>query len=261
MLEVYGLIPAAGKAERLGSLPCSKEIFPLGFHATPNGPRPRPVCGYLLESFCRAGVGRALILLRQGKWDIPALLGRGTDHGLDLAYLVLDTTTSVPETLDSAYPFVAEARVALGFPDILFEPSDAYVHLLGHQDATGSEIVLGLFPTDQCAKTDMVELDRTGRVRRLVIKQPDAGLTYTWSIAVWGPEFSQYLHDFVRSRAPEPAGHEHYVGNVIQAAIDDGMKVAAVPFPQGSYLDVGTPEELKRAVAELVSNPYLKGDR
>ncbi len=250
MLEVYGLIPAAGKAERLGSLPCSKEIFPLGFRDTPLGPRPRPVCRYLLESFRRAGVGRALILLRQGKWDIPALLGRGTGHGLDLAYLVLDTTSSVPETLDSAYPFVAEARVALGFPDILFEPTDAYVHLLGHQDATGAEIVLGLFPTDQCAKTDMVELDRAGRVRRLVIKQPDAGLTYTWSVAVWGPEFSRYLHEFVRSHTT-PAGRELYVGNVIQAAIDDGLKVAAVPFPQGSYLDVGTPEELKRAVAQM----------
>lgn len=30
--NMIGLIPAAGKAKRLQPLPCSKEIFPVGFH-------------------------------------------------------------------------------------------------------------------------------------------------------------------------------------------------------------------------------------
>ncbi len=129
--EVIGLVPAAGRAERLGPLPCSKEIFPLGFRRGKDGaPRPRAVCSHLLESLALAGAGKAFILLRQGKWDIPALLGSGADFSLPLAYLALDATSCVPETLDRAYPFVAGATVALGFPDILFQPSDAYRHLL-----------------------------------------------------------------------------------------------------------------------------------
>ncbi len=249
--EVIGLMPAAGRADRLGVLPCSKEIFPLGFRAGEDGlERPRPVCGRLLESFARAGVSRAFILLRKGKWDIPALLGDGSALGLPLAYLAFEPTASVPETLDRAYPFVAEATVALGFPDIVVEPKGAYRPLLRRLRETGAEVVLGLFPTDQSWKCDMVELDAGSKVRRIVIKQAETTLRFTWSIAVWGPELSRYLHDFVaEGRAADTA--ETYVGDVIQAAIDDGMTVIGERFEEGSFLDVGTPEDLRRAAARF----------
>jgi glucose-1-phosphate thymidylyltransferase len=38
------------------------------------------------------------------------------------------------------------------------------------------------------------------------------------------------------------------IGDVIQAAIAAGLPVEAEVFPEGSYLDVGTPDDLKRAV-------------
>ncbi len=256
--EVIGLIPAAGRADRLGALPCSKEIFPLGFRADAEGvERPRPVCGRLLESLAGAGASRAFILLRKGKWDVPALLGDGADLGLPLAYLALEPTASVPETLDRAYPFVAEATVALGFPDIVVEPGDAYRPLLHRLQQSDAAAVLGLFPTDQSWKADMVELDdgdqHPARVRRFVIKQAETTLRYTWSIAVWGPEFSRYLHDFVAGgRAGDTGGPgEIYVGDVLQAAIDDGMTVLGERFEEGSFLDVGTPEDLRRATARF----------
>lgn len=247
---VVGLVPAAGSADRLGVLPCSKEIFPLGFRLAEGVRRPRPACEHLLEAFRDAGIGRAWVLLRKGKWDIPALLGRGlapgTEGALHLAYLALDPTASVPETLDCAYPFVADCRVALGFPDILFEPRDAFRRLLERHQASGAAAVLGLFPTDRSEKTDMVELDGR-RVRRLVIKRPDAGLDYTWSIAVWGPQLTRFLHRFV-ARHGRRSGGELHVGDVIQAAVDGGLVVEGMTFPEGSYLDVGTPEDLERAV-------------
>ena len=262
---MVGLIPAAGRADRLGALPCSKEIFPLGFRADDAGiERPRPVCGRLLESLATAGVDRAFVLLRKGKWDVPALLGDGAELGLPLAYLALEPTASVPETLDRAYPFVREATVALGFPDIVVEPGDAYRPLLRRLRQSDAAAVLGLFPTDQSWKADMVELDqedrRPGRaqvekVRRIVIKQAETGLRFTWSIAVWGPEFSRYLHDFIADGRAGSTGNsrEIYVGDVLQAAIDDGMTVLAERFEDGSFLDVGTPEDLRRAVVRFAS--------
>lgn len=243
---MIGLVPAAGRAARLGALPCSKEIFPLGLGA---GGEVRPACAHLLDAFLDAGVGRAFVLLRKGKWDVPQLLGRGPGSRegtatLQLAYLALDPTASVPETLDAAYPFVRDARVALGFPDILFEPRDAFRGLLERQEESGADLVLGLFPADRPDKADMVELDDGGRVRRLVIKQPDVGLCYTWSVALWTPRFSRYLHEFVARHV----GKEIHVGDVIQAAVDEGWDVEAVPHPEGTYLDVGTPEDLLRAL-------------
>lgn len=249
--EVIGLVPAAGRADRLGALPCSKEIFPLGFHADAGRTeRPWPVCGRLLESFARAGVDKAFVLLRQGKWDIPALLGDGSELGVPLAYLALEPTASVPETLDRAYPFVSEATVALGFPDIIVEPGDAYRPLLRRLKQTDAGVVLGLFPTDQSWKADMVEVNESDQVKAIVIKQAETPLRLTWSIAVWGPEFSRYLHDFVGGGRTGGTG-ETYVGEVIQAAIDDGMEVIGERFEEGSFLDVGTPEDLRRAVARF----------
>ncbi len=251
--EVIGLVPAAGRADRLGALSCSKEIFPLGFGADADGMlRPRPACSHLLESFACAGVSRAFVLLRQGKWDIPALLGDGSAFGLPLAYLAFEPTASVPETLDRAYPFAAEATVALGFPDIIVEPRAAFRPLLQRLGQAGAQVVLGLFPTDQSWKADMVELDEHDRAQRIVIKQVETPLRFTWSIAVWGPEFSRYLHDFVTSGRTAPGEKETYIGDVIQAAIDDGMTVLGERFEDGSFIDIGTPDDLRRATARFM---------
>ena len=78
--EVVGLIPAAGRATRIAQLPCSKEVYPVGFKTGGEGntPVPKVVCHYLLEKMRLAGVTRAFIVLREGKWDIPAHLGNGT---------------------------------------------------------------------------------------------------------------------------------------------------------------------------------------
>lgn len=240
--DVVGVVPAAGSARRLGFLPCSKEVFPLGLDA--DG-RPRAVCEHLLESYRLAGIERALVLVRQGKWDVPAHLGSGERWRLGLAYRVLEPTPSVPHTLAHARPFLGDVWVALGFPDILFEPKDAFARLLEHRRTSTAEVILGLFPTDRCEKTDMVELGAGNRVQKLVIKQADRGLCFTWSIALWNPRFMDFLCEFThRHREGE---NELWVGNVIQAAIEEGFGIEGVAFPEGSYLDIGTPEDLERA--------------
>ena len=159
---LLGLIPAAGRAERLGPLPCSKELLPIGFRETPRGPAPKVAGHYLLERFRAAGVRRVFMVLHESKQDVPRYFGTGEIADVALAYLSIPGSRSVPETLDRAFPFVEEAIVALGFPDVLFEPVDAYAPLIARQAATGADLVLGLFPTERHRTTDMVELDADG---------------------------------------------------------------------------------------------------
>jgi glucose-1-phosphate thymidylyltransferase len=49
--EVIGLIPAAGETKRIAPLPCSKELYPLGFEIEKesNLQRPKSACQYLIE--------------------------------------------------------------------------------------------------------------------------------------------------------------------------------------------------------------------
>lgn len=146
--------------------------------------------------------------------------------------------------MDQAYPFIHDATVALGFPDIIFQPEDAFTRLLNCQAETNADIVLGLFPTDRPQKWDMVDMDETGRICRIVIKPSKTHLPYAWAIAVWTPAFTHYIHEYLttvqKSKNTGPplnspsANRELFVGDVIQAAIDDDLRVEGVPFPDST---------------------------
>jgi glucose-1-phosphate thymidylyltransferase len=258
--EVIGLLPAAGQAARLGPLPMSKEVYPLGFHLSGDGMKGRPkvVGHYLLEKMRFAEITKAYIVLRSGKWDIPAYFGDGAMLDMNLAYLIMRLPFGVPYTLDQAYPFIQQAVVAMGFPDTLFEPHDAFLQLLARQAATDADVVLGLFPTDQPHKVGMVDVDNTGRVQLVVEKPGATELRYAWGIAVWTPVFTHFMHEYLIALETKTeltselnAQRNLPIGDVIQAAVHNGLRVEAETFPDGKYLDIGTPEDLAKAIQLL----------
>jgi glucose-1-phosphate thymidylyltransferase len=258
--EIIGLVPAGGKATRLGPLPCSKELFPVGFRSVDESGalRPKVVCHYLLERMRLANISKAYIILREGKWDIPAYLKDGKILDMYLAYLMMDLPFGVPYTLDQAYPFIRDAKVVFGFPDNIFQPGDAFVRLLKKQLESCADIVLGLFPTHQSHKVDMVDLDPDGRICGIHIKPEKTNLRYTWLIAVWTPRFTRFMHEYVttiqnrnnagKERASFEENQELFVGDVIQAAIHEDIQIDAVLFPNGEYLDIGSPEDILKAI-------------
>jgi glucose-1-phosphate thymidylyltransferase len=125
-MEKIGLIPAAGIAKRLGSLAFSKELLPISFNLNKNEHNLKAVSVYLLEKFQQAGVKKVYTVIRKGKWDILDYYGDGSEIGIQLAYLIMTHPFGVPYTLDQAYPFVKTSKVFFGFPDILFEPENAF---------------------------------------------------------------------------------------------------------------------------------------
>ena len=254
--EVVGLVPAGGRATRIAPLPCSKELYPIGFRAANEEGRglPKVVCHYLLEKMRVAGVTKAYIILREGKWDIPAYLGDGALLDMHLAYLMLGIPCGVPYTLDQAYPFVQDKLIALGFPDVLFNRMDAFAQLLARQAASNADVVLGLFPADRPQKVDMVDLEEDGRIRGIVIKPRETHLIYSWTIAVWTPVFTRFMHEYLTATKESAREHpELFVGDVVQAAIHDGLKVEGVHVSDEPYLDIGTADDLLRAVNTLAA--------
>lgn len=242
-MNAIAVIPAAGRGTRLGeTVPGSKEVAEVGGE---------PAIGHLFHRLELASIRRALLVLRHGKWDIPlTLLGHNT--GVSLAYVIVDETPSQLHSVARGLEFVEDETVVFGYPDVLFKPEDAFGLLLKRLFETGADVVIGLFPNDIPERVDMVSLDEESRPVEIVIKQPDRGLLYSWSIAVWTPAFSRLMRDFVctydrgtdlgLSNSEEPS-----VGHVIQKAIGDGFQVEAVAFPDGGYIDMGTPEDLEKA--------------
>lgn len=203
----------------------------------------------LLQGMKEAGVENVFVVLRDGKWDVPSYWEDGHRLGLNMAYLVMGTSAGTPFTLDEAYPFVQSQIVAMGFPDVLFEPRAVFVDLLKQQTMRGADLVLGLFPAEHPEKVDMVEVGPDGRPVRLDIKPESTDLRYSWICAVWTPAFTEYMHRQLRGAVGTGGDSaELHVGHVFEAAIQDGVEVDAVSFPGGQFADIGTPGELNRAV-------------
>jgi glucose-1-phosphate thymidylyltransferase len=258
------LVPAAGLAKRLQPFPCSKEVFPVGFAIDKSTglPRPKVAATYLLEKFRAAGITKAYLVIRDGKWDIPNYFRDGGFLDLSLAYIVIQGSLGPPDTIDRAYSFIEQKRVAFGFPDILFGPDDAYRQLIDAQMRTGAEVVLGLHRIYNQRAWDMVDCKADGRVRGIVMKPVSTILTYGWCCAVWTPAFSAFLHRFLRaddtrrqlgklsSKANDPGG-DLALGVVLQAALKEGLPMQSVIFPHDTCIDIGTPEDLVKAVRQF----------
>jgi glucose-1-phosphate thymidylyltransferase len=188
-------------------------------------------------------------VLRDGKWDIPAYLGDGEEIGLQLAYLIGRVPFGVPFTLDQAYDFVRGQRVLCGFPDILTDPADVFGPLLRRLDETEAAAALALFPADDPQFMDQVQVDGDGRVRFIQVKPGPDRLDSGWVVAVWAPEFTELLHRWVAEasehiRLQGSLDREARLGDVRQAAIEAGLVLQSVPFPSGSFIDIGAPERL-----------------
>lgn len=260
--EIVGLIPAAGLARRISPLPCSKELLPVGFHQTDknNDIHLKAVSHYLLERMRLAEISRVYLILRKGKWDIPAYFADGKIVNLHIAYLMMDLPYGVPYTLDQAYLFIKNSTVLFGFPDIIFEPQDAFKRLLKKREQTDATLILGLFPSEQPKKADMVEFDKNGRIKEIYIKSDSTNLTYAWIIAVWGPDFTEFLHEYIKENKKalnrikayddSDSVREIFLGEVIQDWIRKNLKIDYVLFKKGNYIDIGTTDDLVKAINE-----------
>ncbi|MGQ9481942.1 nucleotidyltransferase family protein [Chloroflexus sp.] len=243
---MIGLIPAGGMATRLGPLPCSKELLPVGSFHTPDGPRPRPIITYLLEQWRCAGIEQALVIVRPGKWDIPAYLGDGSAFGPRLAYLTVHEPYGAAYTLAAALPFIQQQTIALGLPDVILKPGGVYTTLITHHTTAQPDLTLGLFPCAQPHTADMVALATDNRrIVAIEIKPQQTDLRWTWMAAIWSPVVTTLMDNIVatdrRARQQGQQCPELHIGVIFQAAITHGLRVEGITFADGSALDIGTP--------------------
>lgn len=251
--DVVALIPAAGSGTRIAPIPGSKEVFPIGF-ANVDGDKPevKVVSQYLFDRMVEAGVGQGIIVLRHGKWDIPAYFGEGGPAGMKLSYVVVGQTLGPPDTLDRANAFVRHSVVVFGFPDIMLGPPDVFDRLLTRMDSGDVDVVLGLYDVVDPHQSDIVELDRENRVLDIHLKDATSTLPFCWGCAVWGPAFTEFMHAAVGEYRDNTAGSfgtidaggDLPMGLLFKRAVESGLKVVGVPFEGHRWTDVGSPRSL-----------------
>ena len=233
-----GVLPAAGMARRLGRIPCSKEILPVGL----DDGGLRPAIAAALRGFRTAGIDEAWICISPGKGDIREFLGEEY-HGVHLRYHVVENSRGAPESIQFLGDRLEGRTVALAFPDIQFQPPDAIARALARLQSTDDDISLCLVPSDRGDKVDLVEAGPDNMIRSLAMKPGPGHGGWTWIAAAWRPSFTRLLRAF---RVDSGLGREVYFGDVILAGLRHGLRGGTVRCPEGWSLDIGTPQDLAR---------------
>ncbi len=249
--EFVGLIPAAGYGTRISPLPFSKELFPIGFTKIRNGSEQKVevVSANLIHAMVNAGVKNIYMVIRENKWDIPHYYKTGEEFNTNIAYIVTKPTSGTPQTIMKGYPFIRGKIVLFGFPDIYINSIAYFRSIVRKLIETDSDIVLGLFKASNPDKVDMIDLSNSSNVKNIIIKPKSTYLKFTWLIAAWKPAYTKFMYEYIRKAESANFNHkELFVGDIINEAIKKKFKVSSVLFPDQTYFDIGTIDELKECL-------------
>lgn len=232
-----GLIPAAGKGVRLG-LPYPKELYPII-----RDNRYKPVAQFVVENLTAAGVQHVVFVINETKHQLLGYFGDGSRFDCRISYVVQEnredpscsTSPGLAHALHAAYHLIRGQTVLFGMADTIMEPKNVFREILRAAQET-DDAVLGLYRTLHPEKFGMVQYDPLNLVQRIVDKPEQTHLEYMWGCIVWGPRFTEHLHDSLSQGLQDFA-------QIMNAAISAGQRFRAVCV-EGSYADLGTYEEV-----------------
>lgn len=234
-----GLIPAAGKGQRLG-LPYPKELYPIisdGVY--------KPVAQFVMDAILAAGVKHIAFVINETKHQLIGFFGSGKRFNAEISYVYqenptdgVSTSPGLATALSSAYHLIKDHVVLFGMPDTIMEPTDALKIGLDRFDPTAEDVLLCLFPTKYPEKFGMVETDASNRVIQVVDKPAETELKYMWGCIIWGPKFTEFLNESVNLKGISD------FATILNRAINAKLKIKSVEFPDGRFEDFGTYEQI-----------------
>jgi glucose-1-phosphate thymidylyltransferase len=217
-VKVVGVLPAAGRAERLQPLTGSKELLEVGR---------RPVLEYAVERMRAAAADEIRLVTRPDKTDV-----RAHAHALGLTVVEAEPVTLAESILAGAVGLEAEDVALIGLPDSIWQPVDGFAQLM-RALTPGADVVLGVFRSSEPERGDVVELGSDGVVRAVAVKPREPAGNIVWGAVAARAGCLAGL----RSRG-EP-------GDLFDELARSG-RALAVRFA-GEFIDIGTKEALARA--------------
>lgn len=262
--SLVGFLPAAGHGTRFGSSPVPKELYPLLPLADEPGAGlgdergPRPLCERWLRALRLAGAERVVVVIGPHKLEVVRALGDGGEPPLPLAYVLQPEPRGLAHALRLARPWLDGADVLLALPDTLIEPLSALRDLHEARLASRAELGLAVFATAEAARLGPVVYEGQGdgdsaggKVLAIEDKPARPSADNTWGLASLSPRCVDFLCRWDEEREAQAATaspRERAIGHGFEAARAAGLATIARPFPDGSFLDIGTPAGLRAAL-------------
>lgn len=223
---MIGLLPAAGKAERIHGLP--KYLLPVGE-------------SYLLkahvDAMLKAGCMSVAIGANDDNYDLIQSYTGAYVYKAAAYQTMTETLLSGWLTLPSD---MRKESVLFGMPDTYWT-NFGYDALLRFINLPDVVLFCHQVRWNQWRRGGMVTVEVGGRVSRIVDKpllMPET--PWIWSAMLWQPTLWPYIR-------PE----DKHVGYSVQRAVEAGLHVHAVVAWEGDYYDCGTPEEYFEMIRAL----------
>ena len=222
----------------------AKELLPVPLH---KGEMPQPVILGVLKAMEHARAEGAVVVISDDKSEMVAVLGTQKPTTTPLSFVVQPSPRGLPHAICCAAPLLADAHVLFAMPDTIISPHDALSQVRAAYESHAVDVMLGVFPTSEPERLGPIELGPDGKVLHIHDKPGHRQFCNTWGMACWSPRFTQFC---VEWEAHSQDARERVLGHVFEEARADGLKVAALMFHSGEFLDVGTPLGLAHAWRE-----------
>jgi dTDP-glucose pyrophosphorylase len=237
--DLIGLVPAAGRGVRLG-LPYPKELYPII-----RNNHYKPISQFVLDNLTNAGLQHIVFVVNETKHQLMGYFGSGQRFGCNISYVVQEviegttksTSPGLAHALDSAYHLTAGKTVFFGMADTLMQPADVFARAY-KASSPDDDLILALFETTRPEKFGMVKMDDEMQIVAIVDKPSKTDLTEMWGCIIWRPKFTEYLHRCVYEEGVSD------FAKIMNDALASGMRFKGVHMVDGTYIDLGTYEEI-----------------
>jgi dTDP-glucose pyrophosphorylase len=249
-MSMWGIIPAAGLGSRIQPLAFSKELLPVGSRRDDRGvERPKAVSEYLVERMIAGGAEKICFVISPGKSDIMEYYGARV-HDASVCYVVQAQAAGLCDAIFQARPLVhPDEHVLVGLPDTVWFPTNG-LGALGDDDLS-----FLCFPVEEPRHFDAVVHDEQGNVREIQVKREDATSKWIWGAFKLRGRTLHELHALWEERMRV----DQYIGTLVNEWLARGGRARAVRAGR-SYVDVGTLNGYREAVALLAAEPHVSGN-
>jgi glucose-1-phosphate thymidylyltransferase len=248
-LEMWGVIPAAGRGSRIQPLAFSKELLPVGSRTEEGVERPCAVSEYLVERLILGGADKICFVISPGKSDILGYYG-DCYGGAQIAYVVQPNAEGLCDAIFRASCVVGNAEsVLVGLPDTIWFPEDALNAL---PDAPLSFL---LFPVEHPEFFDAVVLEGD-EVREIQVKQRFPASHWVWGAFRLSASGFRELKTLWETRERR----DEYFGTLVNSYLGSGGAAIGVKAGE-AYVDVGTLHGYRTAMTLLLSRQDLRTSR
>lgn len=242
MIELIGLIPAAGKGTRLG-LPYPKELYPIVRNNTY-----KPLSQFTVEAILEANVKHLVFVINETKHQFIGYYGDGSRFNCNFSYVVQENyennnskSSGLIQALNSSYHLIKNKTVLFGMADTLLYPKNCFNYVLDNFSNNKSDLTFGLFPIESrnLSKSAIVKINSINRVEAIYDKPDSIGdiPNLGWAFIIWSPVFTEFLHESINERPDSD------FASVLNKAVDS-FNLTGFQVPQGKYLDLGTYDDI-----------------